>query len=145
MYWLHGILTVLFGAVAFFMMLLILLQKGRGGGLSSAFGGAGGNTAFGTKTGDVFTWATAVIFAVFLLLSMALVWSQDSVVRAQTATTTANPDALGEEEEVFDEEGTPELLDSEAEAVTPAESEDAPEPVDLTGENDDGPPPIIPQ
>jgi preprotein translocase subunit SecG len=51
---------------------LILIQKGRGGGLASAFGGAGGQTAFGSKTGDVLTWATSVVFAVFVVLAITL-------------------------------------------------------------------------
>ena len=51
---------------------LILIQKGRGGGISSAFGGAGGNTAFGAKTGDVLTWATSVVFAIFLVCCVSL-------------------------------------------------------------------------
>src|SRR3989442_12688006 len=58
--------------VCLFLILLVLIQKGRGGGLSSAFGGGGGNTAFGAKTGDVLTWATSVVFGVFLLLAIAL-------------------------------------------------------------------------
>jgi preprotein translocase subunit SecG len=57
---------------------LILLQKGRGGGLSSAFGGAGGNTAFGSKTGDILTWATAIIFGIFILLAIGLNLLADS-------------------------------------------------------------------
>ena len=44
---------------------LILIQKGRGGGLSGAFGGGGGSSAFGAKTGDVLTWATSIIFGIF--------------------------------------------------------------------------------
>jgi len=63
---------VIFIIVCLLLMLVILIQKGRGGGLSSAFGGAGGNTAFGSKTGDVLTWATSVIFGIFLLLAVAL-------------------------------------------------------------------------
>ena len=52
-------LLVLFIIVCLLLILLILIQKGRGGGLASAFGGAGGNTAFGSKTGDVLTWRPA--------------------------------------------------------------------------------------
>lgn len=62
----------LFITVCLFMILLVLIQKGRGGGLASAFGGAGGNTAFGSKTGDVLTWATSIVFGVFLVLAVAL-------------------------------------------------------------------------
>jgi preprotein translocase subunit SecG len=63
---------VLFIITCLFLILLILIQKGRGGGLSGAFGGAGGNTAFGSKTGDVLTWATSIVFGVFLLLAVVL-------------------------------------------------------------------------
>ena len=69
---LYFFLTTLFVIVCIFLMLLILIQKGRGGGLSGAFGGAGGNTAFGSKTGDVLTWATSVVFGIFLLLAVFL-------------------------------------------------------------------------
>src|SRR5438045_8550336 len=58
--------------VCLFLVLLVLIQKGRGGGLSGAFGGAGGNTAFGAKTGDVLTWATSVVFGIFLVLAITL-------------------------------------------------------------------------
>src|SRR5687767_16033150 len=67
-----GITIGLFILVSVFLILLILIQKGRGGGLASAFGGAGGNTAFGSKTGDVLTWATSIVFGIFLLLAIAL-------------------------------------------------------------------------
>jgi len=66
------LLFVLFLFVCLILILLVLMQKGRGGGLSSAFGGAGGNTAFGSKTGDVLTWATSIIFGVFMLLAVGL-------------------------------------------------------------------------
>lgn len=74
---------------AFFILcaifvLLILIQKGRGGGISSAFGGAGGNTAFGSKTGDVLTWATSIVFAVFLLMCVALNFLATEVNASQT-------------------------------------------------------------
>jgi preprotein translocase subunit SecG len=68
----YYILLTLFIIISVFMILLVLIQKGRGGGLASAFGGMGGNTAFGSKTGDVLTWATSVVFGIFLLLAIVL-------------------------------------------------------------------------
>jgi preprotein translocase subunit SecG len=66
-----GILVgVVFCIVCFMLIVIILLQRGRGGGLSGAFGGAGGHSAFGAKTGDVFTWVTVALTGVFLLLSV---------------------------------------------------------------------------
>src|SRR5687767_9264446 len=72
MWFLFYTILVLFFIVCLFLILLVLIQKGRGGGLSSAFGGGGGHTAFGSKTGDVLTWATSIVFGIFLLLALAL-------------------------------------------------------------------------
>ena len=69
LYWIFLLLFLFF---CFIMILLVLVQKGRGGGLTGAFGGAGGNTAFGAKTGDVLTWATSVVFALFVILAVVL-------------------------------------------------------------------------
>src|SRR6185503_20872020 len=67
------VLYVLLFVVSLILTLLVLIQKGRGGGLSSAFGGGGGgSTAFGAKTGDVLTWATSIVFGVFMLLAIGL-------------------------------------------------------------------------
>ena len=51
------------------LVFLVLIQKGRGGGLSSAFGGVG-SSLLGTKTGDFLTWVTISLVAVWLLLSV---------------------------------------------------------------------------
>src|SRR3954471_1874219 len=66
------LLFTLFILVCILLIMLVLIQKGRGGGLASAFGGGGGNTAFGSKTGDVLTWATSVVFGIFLVLAIAM-------------------------------------------------------------------------
>lgn len=51
-----------------FMLLIILLQRGKGGGLVGAFGGMGGNSAFGAKSSDVFmkitVWTAIIWFVV---------------------------------------------------------------------------------
>jgi preprotein translocase subunit SecG len=59
--------------VGLFLILLVLVQRGRGGGLAGAFGGLGGQSAFGTKAGDTFTRVTMVVAAIWILLSMASV------------------------------------------------------------------------
>ena len=53
---------------ALFLIALVLIQRGRGGGLAGAFGGMGGQSAFGTKAGDVFTKITVVVAACWILL-----------------------------------------------------------------------------
>ena len=62
-------LGTLFLVICILLVIVILLQKGRGGGLGAAFGGAG-SAAFGTRTGDVFTWVTIVLTALFLLVAV---------------------------------------------------------------------------
>ncbi len=65
-----AILTqVLLLFLGMFLMIVVLLQRGRGGGLAGAFGGAGGQSAFGTKAGDVFTKITVVIAVAWVLVA----------------------------------------------------------------------------
>ncbi len=66
----RGLMALAIIVVCCVLMFVILLQRGRGGGLAGAFGGAGGTSAFGAKTGDVFTWITVCLAAVFLLLAI---------------------------------------------------------------------------
>lgn len=57
------------------LMFVILLQRGRGGGLAGAFGGLGGQSAFGTKAGDVFTRITIVLAVVWVVLNAATIYA----------------------------------------------------------------------
>jgi protein translocase SecG subunit len=97
---LTGLLTVLFIIVGVLLVLCILLQKGKGGGLGAAFGGA--SSAFGTKTGDMFTWVTIVLTGAFLLLSIGLgfVYKPDMLPLPQPTFSPAGPGVLGEANQV---------------------------------------------
>ncbi len=53
------------------LVLVILVQKGRGGGLSAAFGGMASGV-LGSKTGDFLTWVTVGLVFVFLSLSVVI-------------------------------------------------------------------------
>jgi preprotein translocase subunit SecG len=64
------ITSVLLLFVGLLLIFVILLQRGRGGGLAGAFGGAGGQSAFGTKAGDVFTRITIGIAVVWVLMAV---------------------------------------------------------------------------
>jgi preprotein translocase subunit SecG len=66
------LVEVLFVLVSVILVLVVLIQKGRGGGLSGAFGGGMASGLLGSKTGDFLTWATIVIVGVFLLLAVFL-------------------------------------------------------------------------
>lgn len=69
----HYFFGILMSVVAIFLILLILVQRGRGGGLAGAFGGMGGQSAFGTKAGDTFTRITIVAAIVWILVCVASV------------------------------------------------------------------------
>jgi preprotein translocase subunit SecG len=85
--------ATIFITLSVILILIVLIQKGRGGGISGAFGGSGGNTAFGAKTGDVLTWATSIIFGLFMLTAVALNLIADKVGQNPTPTQAATPAA----------------------------------------------------
>ncbi len=66
------LVAVLFVLCAVVLILVILVQKGRGGGLSAAFGGGMAGGLLGSKTGDFLTWVTIVLVAVFLFLAVVM-------------------------------------------------------------------------
>jgi preprotein translocase subunit SecG len=69
--WGHYFFAISLSLLSIFMILVILVQRGRGGGLTGALGGMGGQSAFGTKAGDLFTRVTIVVAALWVLLAMA--------------------------------------------------------------------------
>jgi len=69
---LMNLVAVLFVLVSIVLILVILLQKGRGGGLTAAFGGGMGGGLLGSKTGDFLTWVTIVLVGVFLTLAVVM-------------------------------------------------------------------------
>ena len=68
-----AILNFVIVVLTLFLIGIILIQRGKGGGLAGAFGGMGGSSAFGTKTGDVFTKITVGVAIAWILLSMLMV------------------------------------------------------------------------
>jgi preprotein translocase subunit SecG len=69
-----GLLQYVFGFTltftGMFLILLVLVQRGRGGGLTGALGGVGGQSAFGTKAGDLFTKITIGCAVTWIFLCM---------------------------------------------------------------------------
>jgi preprotein translocase subunit SecG len=70
---LSALLMILLLLTSVFLILLVLVQRGRGGGLAGAFGGLGGQSAFGTKAGDLFTRVTIGVAAFWIILCAASV------------------------------------------------------------------------
>jgi preprotein translocase subunit SecG len=62
------LLAILLIVTAIFMIFLILIQRGKGGGLAGAFGGLGGQSAFGTKAGDKIMWVTVYVAAFWIIM-----------------------------------------------------------------------------
>ncbi len=90
------LLMTLLCVTSVFLILLVLVQRGRGGGLAGAFGGAGGQSAFGTKAGDVFTRVTIVVAAIWIVLcaaSVKLLGSNDQVLNAGASRRAPRPPA----------------------------------------------------
>jgi preprotein translocase subunit SecG len=71
--WVPPVLNVLVIFTSLFLILLVLIQRGKGGGLSGAFGGSGGSSAFGSRAGDLFTRITIIVAAVWVSLIMILI------------------------------------------------------------------------
>jgi preprotein translocase subunit SecG len=67
------VLPILLFITSLFLILLVLIQRGRGGGLAGAFGGLGGQSAFGTKAGDLFTRITIGVATFWIILCAASV------------------------------------------------------------------------
>ena len=91
--WLSGILNTLVIITGLLLVFIILIQRGKGGGLSGAFGGVGGSSAFGSRAGDLFTRITIVLAAFWILLIMI------QVKIVQNSKATGRPGVLNSDEE----------------------------------------------
>ncbi len=80
--------------VSMFLILLVLVQRGRGGGLTGALGGAGGQSAFGTKAGDLFTKITVGIAALWIFLCAAAVYFLKDRALPSTGVADRNVPAI---------------------------------------------------
>lgn len=70
-------LEILLAITSLFLIVLVLIQRGKGGGLAGAFGGMGGQSAFGTKAGDLFTKITIGVASFWIVLCVASVMLLD--------------------------------------------------------------------
>lgn len=126
---------------AVFIILLVLIQRGKGGGLSGALGGMGGNSALGTKAGDTFTWITYCAATFWCLLSLLAIkllnqsmvdyasdgfrkkQEENMTKKAAAGDTTKNPaKASDTKTEVKTEKSTESKGVEKTETKTPAET-----------------------
>jgi len=91
MLYLSYLLLTLQMFVGLFLIGLVLLQRGRGGGLAGSFGGMGGQSAFGTKAGDIFTRVTIVVAVIWILLACTCILVVRSASTGRFKPGTAGP------------------------------------------------------
>lgn len=122
MFTLFVILHVL---VAMVLILVVLLQSGKAGDLSTAFGGGGGQTAFGSRSAaTVLTKATTVCAVIFMVTSLGLSIMSAGGGGSLMQNVPVEPEAAAEEsaaEESAGEqpaEGTSEVVEGEAADAT---------------------------
>ena len=67
------------------LILIILLQQGKGSDIGSAFGGGSSNTMFGSSsTSNPLTKVTAILAAIFLILSLSITYLSRSNLNQET-------------------------------------------------------------
>ena len=95
-------------ATSIFLILLVLIQRGRGGGLAGALGGMGGQSAFGTMAGDLFTKITigvATFWILLCILSINVLGTQQSLFSTNLgAAAPESMEGLGTTEAVPSDE-----------------------------------------
>lgn len=92
-----ALLGWLMGFLSLFLIMLILIQRGKGGGLTGALGGPGGQSAFGSKAGDTFTLITVVVASIWGFTCAFTMWLLGTHAPT-TVTRTSVTAGPGEEE-----------------------------------------------
>ena len=78
--------------ISFFIIAIILLQRGRGGGLTGALGGMGGQSAFGVKAGDIFTRVTAIAVLIWIFTcALAARWYKPEELDIEADVSSSTP------------------------------------------------------
>jgi len=85
------------GFLSVFLILLILIQRGKGGGLTGALGGPGGQSAFGSKAGDTFTVITVVVASIWGFTCAFTMWLLGTHTPSSTLTESTLSAGPGDE------------------------------------------------
>lgn len=91
--WLPYVTMFLLMIIGFMLIFIILLQRGRGGGLAGALGGMGGQSAFGTKAGDMFTRITIGLAAVWMIVAVGNIYALQYTGKLYDGGSEAAPSA----------------------------------------------------
>ena len=81
----ENLLIFFYILISISLILIILLQQGKGSDIGSAFGGGSSNTMFGSSsTSNPLTKVTAVLAAIFLILSLSITYLSRSNLNQDT-------------------------------------------------------------
>ncbi|MGE3854953.1 MAG: preprotein translocase subunit SecG [Planctomycetota bacterium] len=83
-----GLLYIIFTISAILLILMVLFRPTEGSGLSGAFGGMGGDTAFGVKATQVIDKAVMIVAGTFIVLAVIL-----AVLKKQYSKTGGEDDS----------------------------------------------------
>lgn len=111
------VMEVLLFCTSLFLMLLVLVQRGKGGGLTGALGGMGGQSAFGSKAGDAFTKITIITAAIWIGLCMVTIaWFNappPPKVASDQDVMIAGPDESADEDKMTGDSMTGDSMDGD--------------------------------
>ena len=119
----NGLLGFTLFILSLFLILLILVQRGRGGGLTGALGGPGGQSAFGTKAGDLFTRITSFVALGWIALCAFTMWLMGPHLppaQAVAPSVSASPAENASSTKDLIDLGAPKTTDATAPAKTDA-------------------------
>jgi preprotein translocase subunit SecG len=120
-----NVLIVLHVLVALAIIGLVLLQHGKGADMGSGFGGGASGSLFGaTGSANFLSRSTAVLAAIFFLLSLALAWVATN--RSSEQGPGGVIDAVRQQQEPAKDVPKPEAQKPAAEAPKPAPAPEAP-------------------
>ena len=82
----ENLLIFFYILISVLLVLIILLQQGKGSDIGSAFGAGSSNTMFGTSSSsNPLTKVTAVLAAVFLILSLSITYISRSSLNQESS------------------------------------------------------------
>ena len=102
----ENLLIFFYILISISLILLVLLQQGKGSDIGSAFGGVSSNAMFGSSgTSNPLTKVTAIVSAIFLILSLFITY-----ISRNTAEAVQNNDTQVIEETGIKPEKNPEKI-----------------------------------
>tara|TARA_B100000941_G_C28264696_1_gene428407 strand:- start:55 stop:354 length:300 start_codon:yes stop_codon:yes gene_type:complete len=92
----ENLLIFFYILISISLILIILLQQGKGSDIGSAFGAGSSNTMFGSSTSsNPLTKVTAILAAIFLILSLSITYLSRSSMLNEPAITEIEIDETG--------------------------------------------------